>query len=104
MSIESRVISFIRAPGDEAAFATLALDVFAFQYEQVPMYRAFCEARGARPGRLASWDAIPALPADAFKHGLCTVERPVREFLSSGTTGGAEHRSRHALGSLAMIE
>lgn len=100
MSIESRVLDFIRRPGNDAEFADLALDVFAYQYERVPMYRRFCDTRAVTPGSLSSYAQIPALPADAFKHGLCEVERPVRVFLSSGTTSGGERRSRHALASL----
>ncbi len=104
MSIEARVLEFIRAPGGEAAFAELALEVFAHQYARVPMYRAFCDARRADPTQVHTYEAIPALPADAFKHGLCTVTAPVREFLSSGTTGAGELRSRHALASLVTYE
>lgn len=100
MSIESRVLEFIEHPGDEAAFATLALDVFAAQYEHVPMYRRFCDARGVRPERVSSWEAIPALPADAFKHGLCAIAAPAHVFSSSGTTSSPDLRSHHALSSL----
>jgi hypothetical protein len=104
VSIESRVLEFIRQPGNDAEFTELALDVFAYQYESVPMYRRFCDTRGAAPGSLGSYEQIPALPADAFKHGLCEAERPVRVFLSSGTTSGSDNRSRHALASLGTYK
>jgi hypothetical protein len=102
-NVESRVVDFIREPGGEAAFNELALAVFAHQFERVSVYRRFCERRGAEPGRVTRWEDVPALPADAFKHGLDAAERP-HVFLSSGTTAGPEHRSRHAVESLAAYE
>lgn len=101
MSIESRILEFIDQQGDEGELTSLALDVFALQYDRIPIYRRFCELRRARPGKVSSWEAIPALPADAFKHGLCQIAAPVRVFSSSGTTAGPDARSRHALASLA---
>jgi hypothetical protein len=102
-SIERRVLDFIRDPGGEAEFNELALDVFAYQYGHVTVYRRFCERRGVEPGRVERWQDVPALPADAFKHGLDAAERPY-VFLSSGTTAGPERRSRHAAESLSAYE
>jgi hypothetical protein len=102
-NLESRVLDFIREPGGEAELNELALAVFAHQYEQVPIYRRFCERRGVEPGGVARWEEVPALPADAFKHGLDAADRP-HVFLSSGTTAGPEQRSRHAVESLAAYE
>jgi len=102
-SIEPRVLDFIREPGGELEFNQLALDVFAHQYEHVAVYRRFCERRGVSPGRVDRWEDVPALPADAFKHGLDTPTGPY-VFLSSGTTAGPERRSRHAVESLAAYE
>lgn len=84
-----------RVVGDDE-FGAVALGVFAHQYEHVPLYRRLCEMRGASPGSVGHWSAIPAAPADLFKEdlGLC---RGVAEFLSSGTTQGAERRSRHVV-------
>lgn len=102
-NIEPRVLDFIREPGSEVELNELALAVFAYQYEHIPVYRRFCERRGVEPGHIERWEDIPALPADAFKHGLDAAERPY-VFLSSGTTAGPEQRSRHAVKSLATYE
>jgi phenylacetate-coenzyme A ligase PaaK-like adenylate-forming protein len=102
-NIESRVLDFIGQPGGETEFNDLALAVFAYQYEHVPVYRRFCERRGAEPGCVARWEDVPALPADAFKHGLDAAERR-HVFLSSGTAAGPEQRSRHTVESLAAYE
>ena len=99
MSIEDRVLGFLREPGGEAEFQALALAVFAHQYGSTPVYRRFCELRGLDPARVRRWSEIPALPADAFKLDLEPRGRP-HVFLSSGTTAGPDRRSCHAVSSL----
>ncbi|HYC54511.1 MAG TPA: hypothetical protein VEL28_06215 [Candidatus Binatia bacterium] len=76
-------------------FEELALQVFAYQFERVPLYRRFCEGRGATPGTVASWQEVPAIPADAFKDELTPPADGAVVFLSSGTTQGEQRRSRH---------
>lgn len=106
----SQFVDSCLADGDSAQirarFERLALEVFAFQYETVPLYRRLCELRRVRPGQAASWREVPALPADALKEDLhAEADRPApmpdrpaaRVFLSSGTTQGSERRSRHLL-------
>jgi len=92
-------------------FERLALEVFAFQYETVPLYRRLCDLRGVRPGKAGSWREVPALPADAFKDDLTagtdgcagrSAEAAERVFLSSGTSLGSERRSRHRLGARSL--
>jgi hypothetical protein len=99
MTIEERVLAFVRAPGDESEFLELALAVFAHQQENVPVYHRFCQRRGVDPDRVRRWQDIPALPADAFKLDLEPTHRP-HVFTSSGTAQGPERRSRHAISSL----
>jgi hypothetical protein len=101
--VKDRVEAFIRGsgdPGDEAAFDRIAVEVFRYQVDSVPLYRAFCASRALRPTDVRSWRDVPAIPADAFKHGLTTAEERPHVFVSSGTTEGVEYRSRHALSTL----
>jgi acyl-CoA synthetase (AMP-forming)/AMP-acid ligase II len=75
---------------DEARFARLALELFAFQFGHCPPYRAFCERRGATPERVGDWRTIPAVPTAAFKEVALRCfppESAVRVFRTSGTTG-----------------
>jgi hypothetical protein len=89
-----RVASFLDDPGS-AAFEELALAAFAFQYERIEPYRRLCAARGAAPGRVASWREVPLVPAAAFKR-LTLAAAPAREvFRSSGTSRGEAERSVH---------
>jgi hypothetical protein len=87
-----------RRPDDDAEFDRLALAVFAHQYEHVPLYRRLCDLRGASPSSVGHWSEAPAAPADLFKEDLgLDAQAGDIEFLSSGTTQGAERRSRHAV-------
>jgi hypothetical protein len=97
--MQERVSSFI-AGQSASGFNELALEVFAYQYARHDLYRRFCAARGASPATVRDWSEIPAIPVDAFKHGLIADSGQRFHFLSSGTTGGQASRSRHPLASL----
>ncbi len=91
--------------GDDARFARLALEVFAFQFEHCEPYRRFCVRRGATPERVSDWHAVPAVPTGAFKEvplRCFPEERTVRTFRTSGTTGAA--RGELQLDSLSLYE
>jgi hypothetical protein len=99
--VSNRLLDLMRChlgnqSGGERAFTELALDLFALQFRHIPVYQRLCRARGATPGRISDWRAIPAIPTRAFKEfeltSLPQDQRP-RVFVSSGTT--SERRSRH---------
>jgi hypothetical protein len=95
-AVRAAVSGLIREePG--ADFDETALAVFAYQYERIPAYQRFCDARDRGPGDVDNPDRIPAMPSDVFKHPLLpqSQEGEGRVFLSSGTTGGQALRSRH---------
>jgi hypothetical protein len=111
----ARAEAFIRRADDPSAgdnpgaeeFNTLALELFALQFDALPIYRSFCNARGVVPGTVKQWNEIPALPASAFKD--CDVtslagEDRGRVFFSSGTSGQARSRHFHNSRSLALYE
>lgn len=86
-------------PLTDAEFDRLALEVFAHQFEHNPIYRAYCERRGATPATAREWLDIPAVPTDAFKAAaLVTGGDPARAaavLRTSGTTAGAGARGTH---------
>ncbi len=81
-------------------FDDLALDVFAYQAANNPVYRHFLELLDIVPASVKEMDDIPFLPIAAFKsHLLKTGEWvPERIFSSSGTTGTepSQHAVRNA--------
>jgi len=96
-----RVLTYI-ADASADSFEALALDVFQHQFEQSVPYQRFCRSRGATPDRIATWQAIPAVPIVAFKYAELCCGPPQRQFRSSGTTSGAAVRSRHLLPELEL--
>ena len=73
----------------EAAFDALALDLFALQSQQVPVYAAFV-ARSGQARAAASAAPVPALPLAAFKRTRVAAFPAAAArvtFQTSGTTG-----------------
>lgn len=101
IGLERRLVSIFADPSaalDEDDFRTLALEIYARQYEAGDFYRDFCQRRGVRPEDVVDWRDIPAVPTAAFKEthiGTFPVEDAAEIFLSSRTTGNLP--SRHAL-------
>ncbi len=71
------------------SFETTALAVFRWQYEQVPVYRKFCDFLHINPTGVTSLKKIPFLPIEFFKSHSIIAEgmTPEITFTSSGTTG-----------------
>lgn len=92
------------APLDDDAFDRLALRVFAYAFDHVAAYAAYCRARDRLPGRVGHWTEIPAVPTAAFKEVplLATGAVAERVFRTSGTTRGPERRGVHAVADLAL--
>jgi hypothetical protein len=95
------------ASPDARRFDPLALDLFAFQFQQNRPYRNLCMARGLTPDTVSSWMQIPAVPAAAFKEFrfscLDPPELPEAEFMTSGTTRGIKNRGTHIVPRLMVI-
>jgi acyl-CoA reductase LuxC/acyl-protein synthetase LuxE len=99
MSIYDEVQSFINVPRPEL-FDPLAMAVFRYQFENVPVYRQFCIARGASPETVGFLSQIPAVSTVAFKYadvlGAAEAASPAAlTFTTSGTTEGFIERGRH---------
>jgi hypothetical protein len=84
--LPGRIARFLADPGS-ARFEELALAAFAFQHERIEPYRRLCAGRGAAPGTLEGWRAVPPVPAAAFKSLTLAAAPPLEVFRSSGTGG-----------------
>lgn len=101
-SLVADLLAFIALDeGSEDQFNSLALRLFAYQYENNAPFRSFCQRRGATLRNVKSWRDIPAVPIDAFK-AMELRSEPAHEnervFMTSGTTGqakGMAARGRH---------
>jgi len=92
MSFSADQISSINAHN----FENIALQIFRKQYQENPVYNAYCNALNARPEIISSLVEIPFLPVSFFKSHtvICGAAIPHLYFESSGTTS-EKTASRH---------
>ena len=88
----------------ESDFKRTALDVFYFQYRQIPLYNIWVESLGINPKSITEVEQIPFLPIRFFKeHRVLRTNMELEKvFSSSGTTG--MKRSEHLVGDLSMYK
>lgn len=85
-------------------FQSLALEIFAHQFENNAVYRSFCDLLYVHPGDVKSIENIPFLPVQFFKtHEILSSRPPIQTtFTSSGTTGAVV--SKHFITDLSIYE
>jgi hypothetical protein len=70
-------------------FEQFCLELFAYQFERIPVYGDWCRQSGHVPATVHSAEAIPALPVEAFRgdgvHSF-PAAAAVAHFRTSGTT------------------
>jgi hypothetical protein len=92
---------------DDQQFSALALELFALQFENNPVYRKICETRGSTPSAIKHWAQIPSVPTATFKDLDLTSLAPDERtaiFHSSGTTEQKPSRHFHSVESLAVYD
>jgi phenylacetate-coenzyme A ligase PaaK-like adenylate-forming protein len=84
-------------------FAALALEIFQLQYNNVKVYRDFCDLLKITPTSVKTIQDIPFLPIEFFKQQrvISSEETSETTFISSGTTGIS---SRHYVAHLELYE
>ncbi len=84
--------------GSSADFQTMALDVFAYQFENVDIYQQYCNLLGKNTANVHSLEDIPFMPIEFFRdHSPLAKGQPEEKvFRSSGTTGSITSRHRVA--------
>jgi len=107
-ALDAQVIEWMQEPlwgDDDERFETLALALFAFQFEHCAAYRRYCEGRGRTPARVERWQDVPAVPTGAFKEVALRSfpeQRTECVFRTSGTT--TRKRGELHLDTLAVYE
>jgi Acyl-protein synthetase, LuxE len=92
-------------PLEDAQFDALARSIFAWQFERVPAYAAWCRRRERTPATVSHWTDIPAVPTAAFREATLVAGDPERAeavFRTSGTTHGSERRGTHRIADLSL--
>ena len=88
----ARVTAFVASAPPPEPFDALACDVARYQVARSEGFARLCRARGADPATLASAEAIPPVPTDAFKLTRVSTFAPAETaltFRTSGTTASA---------------
>jgi len=98
--IIDHLLAFIAADSaSDDDFNTMALALFAYQFENNQPYRRFCQQRERTIRTIKSWRDIPAVPISAFKDitlSCCAPGEAERIFMTSGTTkDGMRGKSHH---------
>ncbi|MCJ8167419.1 acyl transferase [Pontibacter sp. E15-1] len=83
-------------------FEAVALDLFRYQAQHNPVYRAYIHYLGIKPGEITVLEQLPFLPIEFFKEQEVKTGEftPKVTFYSSGTT--KQVRSRHLVPSLDL--
>lgn len=107
-ALDERILAAIASYAlDDAAFLALARDLLAYQLAHNAPYAAFARTRGVDPQHLPErLDAIPAVPAAAFKEARIATFPPDETavwFETSGTTAGGRS-GRHELPTARLYE
>jgi hypothetical protein len=103
MNLEEEILFFLERPKPER-FEELAIRLYQIQRAKNRPYDLYCRALGI-PNEVSSWNEIPGLPQQAFKHSEIRsfpAEETRFEFRTSGTTG--EGYGRHFLPSLDLYK
>lgn len=89
---------------NEQNFTSLALEVFAFQYNNNTVYKQYCDTLNTDVAKINSIGQIPFLPISFFKtHDITTTAfKPEIIFESSGTTQTGN--SHHLIKDIALYE
>ncbi len=85
-------------------FERLALEIFRFQYENVSVYRTFCNLLNTKVSEVKTIENIPFLPIHFFKKNKIIKDNLSEQivFTSSGTTGSIT--SKHYVSDLKLYE
>jgi len=106
-TLVSELLEFIARPTvSDDDFNTLALKLFAHQFEHNRPFQKFCQGRGKTPRVVKSWRDIPAVPINAFKDLTLSCVPPetcARTFMTSGTTRG-DVKGRHFHPTMAVYD
>ena len=100
---QNNIISRIFNIRGAEAFEILALEIFQLQYNEIEVYRDFCDLMSKDPDHVNSINDIPFLPIEFFKSNIIKRGDSVDKiFKSSGTTG--QERSIHYISDLSIYE
>ena len=96
MSLSKKIFNI----SNEDEFNSVALEVFQFQYKNIPIYKSYVDLLKLEKDKISHYKEIPFLPVQFFKnHNVISNNLTVEKtFLSSGTT--QKNKSKHLFHSI----
>jgi phenylacetate-coenzyme A ligase PaaK-like adenylate-forming protein len=89
---------------NESDFQKLALEIFRYQAENVPVYKNFISHLKVKPEEITDYRKIPFLPVELFKsHEIIIANKKAEVIFESSSTTGAIP-SRHFVADISMYE
>ena len=108
IALDRSIGAYIEDPDPApAGFERLALELFAYQYDNNEPYRALCDQLGRTPAHVSTWRDVPALTAASFADARIAcfpADRTALTFVSSGTTRSAASPSTHELENAVLYD
>jgi len=100
LSLSKRIFNI----SNEDEFNSIALEVFEFQYKNIPVYKKYVDLIKSKSKSINHFKEIPFLPIDFFKNNKIIADNSKIEktFLSSGTSNTI--RSKHFVKDLELYE
>ena len=100
MSLSKRIFKI----SNEDEFNSIALEVFEFQYKNIPVYKKYVDLVKNQKKSINHYKEIPFLPINFFKTNniIAKNSKIEKTFLSSGT--GKISRSKHLVKDLELYE
>lgn len=100
MSLSKKIFNI----SNEDEFNSVALEVFEFQYKNIPIYKSYVDLLKIEKNKISNYKEIPFLPVQFFKeHNVISNNLTVEKtFLSSGTT--QKNRSKHLVHNIKLYE
>jgi len=100
LSLSKRIFNI----SNEDEFNSVALEVFHFQYKNIPVYKKYVDLFKSRKKTINHYKEIPFLPINFFKNNniIADSSKIEKKFLSSGT--GKISRSKHLVQDLKLYE
>jgi phenylacetate-coenzyme A ligase PaaK-like adenylate-forming protein len=100
LSLSKRIFNI----SNEDEFNSIALEVFEFQYKNIPVYKKYVDLIKSQSKSINHFKEIPFLPIDFFKYNKIIADNSKIEktFLSSGTSNTI--RSKHFVKDLELYE
>lgn len=89
-ALRQDLMLFMQQPQtSDEPFNELALRLFKYQFDHNLAYQHYCQHLGKTPRFIKQWQAIPAVPINAFKQATLSciaTDQCERVFMTSGTT------------------